>query len=130
MSDERHHRQQILAELGQEGQQRLERGSVAIVGVGGLGSPVALYLAAAGVGRLGLIDDQRVEASNLNRQVVYEECDIGRAKVEAAAGRLLLLDPALRIDARQENIRASNVAELFSEYDLVVDGSDAFETNS
>ena len=127
MTAERHHRQRILAEVGEEGQRRLARASVAIVGVGGLGSPVALYLAAAGVGRLGLIDDQKVEASNLNRQVVYEECDIGRTKVEAAAGRLLLLDPALRVDARQENVRASNVAELFSEYDLVVDGTDAFE---
>src|SRR5947209_11449435 len=117
MTDERHHRQRILAEVGESGQQRLERAAVAIVGVGGLGSPVALYLAAAGVGRLGLIDDQKVEASNLNRQVVYEECDIGRTKVEAAAGRLLLLDPTLRVDARQENVRASNVAELFSEYD-------------
>ena len=96
MTAERHHRQRILAEVGEEGQRRLARASVAIVGVGGLGSPVALYLAAAGVGRLGLIDDQKVEASNLNRQVVYEECDIGRTKVEAAAGRLVLLDPALR----------------------------------
>jgi adenylyltransferase/sulfurtransferase len=128
MTGERHHRQGILAEVGEEGQQRLARASVAIVGVGGLGSPVALYLAAAGVGRLGLIDDQRVEPSNLNRQVVYEECDIGRPKVEAAAGRLLLLDPALQIDARQENVRAANVAALFAEYDLVVDGTDAFET--
>src|SRR5438132_13809523 len=128
MIDGRHHRQRILAEVGATGQQRLARASVAIVGVGGLGSPVALYLAAAGVGRLGLIDDQRVEASNLNRQVVYEECDIGRSKVEAAAGRLLLLDPSLRIEAREEDVRASNVAALFAEYDLVVDGTDAFET--
>jgi molybdopterin-synthase adenylyltransferase len=128
MSDDRHHRQRILAEVGEAGQQRLERGSVAIVGLGGLGSPVALYLAAAGVGRLGLIDDQRVEASNLNRQILFEECDVGRPKVEAAAGRLRLIDASLQLDARQENVRASNVAGLFAEYDMVVDGTDAFET--
>jgi molybdopterin-synthase adenylyltransferase len=128
MMDGRHHRQRILAEVGEAGQRRLERAAVAIVGVGGLGSPVALYLAAAGVGRLALIDDQRVEASNLNRQIVFEECDVGRPKVEAAAWRLRLIDATLQLDARQENIRASNVAELFTQYDLVVDGTDAFET--
>ena len=128
MINSRHHRQRILADVGEAGQQRLERASVAIVGIGGLGSPVALYLAAAGVGRIGLIDDQRVELSNLNRQIVFEECDVGRPKVEAAAGRLRLLDPALRLDERNENVRASNVAGVFAGYDLVVDGTDAFET--
>jgi molybdopterin/thiamine biosynthesis adenylyltransferase len=126
--DSRHHRQRILAEVGEAGQRRLSTASVAIVGVGGLGSPVALYLAAAGVGRLGLIDDQRVELSNLNRQVVFEECDVGRAKVEAAASRLRLIDASLQLDLRKEEIRASNVAALFAEYDLVVDGTDVFET--
>ena len=128
MTDARHHRQRILAEVGDAGQRRLEHASVAIVGVGGLGSPVALYLAAAGVGHLGLVDDQRVELSNLNRQILFEECDVGRPKVEAAAGRLRLLDPALRLDELEENVRASNVAGLLAEYDLVVDGTDAFET--
>ena len=128
MTDARHHRQQIMTEVGEAGQRRLERAAVAIVGLGGLGSPVALYLAAAGVGRLGLVDDQDVELSNLNRQIIFEECDVGRPKVEAAAGRLLLLDAGLRVDARRENIRASNVGELFANYDVVVDGTDAFET--
>jgi adenylyltransferase/sulfurtransferase len=128
MIDARHHRQRIMTEVGEAGQQRLERAAVAIVGLGGLGSPVALYLAAAGVGRLGLLDDQDVEGSNLNRQIIFEECDVGRPKVEAAAGRLLLLDAGLRVDARRENVRSSNVAELFAEYDLVIDGTDAFET--
>jgi adenylyltransferase/sulfurtransferase len=128
MIDARHHRQRIITEVGEAGQRRLEGAAVAIVGLGGLGSPVALYLAAAGVGRLGLVDDQVVERSNLNRQIIFEECDVGRPKVEAAAGRLRLLDAGLRVDARRENIRASNVAELFAEYDLVVDGTDAFET--
>ncbi len=128
MTDARHHRQLIMTEVGEAGQRRLERAAVAIVGLGGLGSPVALYLAAAGVGRLGLIDDQDVELSNLNRQILFEECDVGRPKVDAAAGRLLLLDAGLRVDARRENVRSSNVADLFAEYDLVVDGTDAFET--
>jgi molybdopterin/thiamine biosynthesis adenylyltransferase len=124
----RHHRQQILSEVGEAGQQRLERASVAIVGLGGLGSPVALYLAAAGVGRLGLIDDQDVELSNLNRQILFEECDVGRPKVEAAAGRLLILDSALRLDPRKDSVRASNVQAIVAEYDLVVDATDSFET--
>ena len=128
MSDARHHRQMILAEVGETGQQRLARASVAIVGLGGLGSPVAFYLTAAGVGRLGLVDDQRVELSNLNRQIIFEECDVGRPKVEAAASRLRLMDGSLQLDVREEEVRASNVAALFEEYDLVVDGTDAFET--
>src|SRR5438309_4810247 len=128
MTDARHHRQRILAEVGESGQQRLERAAVAIVGVGGLGSPVALYLAAAGVGRLGLIDDQQVELSNLNRQILFEDCDVGRPKVEAASGRLLILDSALKLDARQESVRASNVEAIVAEYDIVVDATDSFET--
>jgi molybdopterin-synthase adenylyltransferase len=126
--DARHHRQRIIDEVGEAGQRRLERAAVAIVGVGGLGAPVALYLAAAGVGRLGLIDDQDVELSNLNRQIIFEEGDVGRSKVEAAASRLLRLDAGLRVDARRENVRASNVAALFADYDVVADGTDAFET--
>lgn len=127
MMDGRHHRQRILDEVGEAGQQRLARAAVAIVGIGGLGSPAAFYLAAAGVGRLGLFDDQRVELSNLNRQILFEHGDVGRPKVEAAAGRLRRLDPGLRIDARNENIRPANVAGLFADYDLVVDGTDSFE---
>src|SRR5438477_11964886 len=101
MTAERHHRQRILAEVGEAGQRRLARASVAIVGVGGLGSPVALYLAAVGVGRLGLIDDQKVAAYNLNRQVEDEECDIGSSKAEGAAGRLPQVDAWLWLGARQ-----------------------------
>lgn len=128
MMNGRHHRQRILDEVGEGGQQRLARAAVAIVGIGGLGSPAAFYLAAAGVGRLGLFDDQRVELSNLNRQILFEARDVGRPKVEAAADRLRRLDPDLRIDARNQNIRPSNVAGLFADYDVVVDGTDSFET--
>ncbi|TMD42257.1 MAG: HesA/MoeB/ThiF family protein [Chloroflexi bacterium] len=124
----RHHRQRILDEVGPAGQQRLTSASIAIVGVGGLGAPAALYLAAAGMGRIGLIDDQRVDLSNLNRQVLYSQSDIGLLKVDAAVRRLRAIDPAIRLEARRENVQPSNVAEVMNAYDVVIDGTDAFET--
>jgi molybdopterin-synthase adenylyltransferase len=126
--DLRHHRQRILEEVGTAGQQQLAAAAVAIVGVGGLGSPAALYLAAAGVGRIALIDDQRVDLSNLNRQVLYLEADVGQLKVEVAARRLRAIDPAIQIEARHENVQPSNVADAIAPYDLLIDGTDAFET--
>lgn len=128
MNDARHHRQRILDEVGEAGQQRLARASVLIVGLGGLGSPVALYLAAAGVQRIGLLDDQRIELSNLQRQVLYSSHDLGRPKVEAARDRLNQLDPELALVAHQDTLRPANAERYFSGYDLVVDGTDAFET--
>lgn len=128
MTDARHQRQRILPEVGQAGQDRLRRSSVLIVGVGGLGSPAALYLAAAGVGRLGLLDDQRVELSNLQRQTLFATSDLGRPKVEAARDRLLALDPSLQVDAIRDTFRPANAATLVAAYDLLVDGTDAFET--
>ena len=128
MSPSRHHRQRILVEVGESGQQRLAQASVAIVGVGGLGSPVALYLAAGGVGRIGLFDDQRVDLSNLNRQVLFRDADVGRPKVEAAAERLRAIDPGLRIEPRMASVQLGNVADIMNRYDVVVDGTDAFET--
>jgi adenylyltransferase/sulfurtransferase len=128
MNDLRHQRQRILDEVGESGQRRLAEASVAVVGVGGLGSPVALYLAAAGVGRIGLIDDQRVDVSNLNRQVLFGDADVGKPKVEAAAEHLYAMDPGLHIESRHENVRLANVGELFERHDIVVDGTDAFET--
>ena len=127
MSDLRHHRQRILEEVGEEGQRRLANASVAIVGVGGLGSPIGLYLAAAGVGRIGLVDDQRVDRSNLNRQVLFGEADIGRAKVEAAAERLSAIDPLIRVEPRRLAVSPQNVRGIVDAYDLLVDGTDAFE---
>src|SRR2546421_1098053 len=128
MIDQRHHRQRILEEVGTAGQQRLASASIAIVGVGGLGSPAALYLAAAGMGRIGLIDDQRVDLSNLNRQVLYSEDDVGLLKVDAAVRRVHAIDPTIRLEPRRENVQPSNVADVMNAYDLVIDGTDAFET--
>jgi molybdopterin-synthase adenylyltransferase len=128
MSGERHHRQRILPDVGEDGQARLRRSSVLVVGVGGLGSPAALYLAAAGVGRIGLLDDQRVELSNLQRQVLFVDADQGRPKVEAAHDRLLAIDPSLEVEAIRDTFRAANAAALYAAYDLVIDGTDAFET--
>ena len=127
MTGPRHHRQKILSEVGGVGQERLTRGSVLIVGLGGLGSPVALYLAAAGVGRLGLIDDQRVELSNLQRQVLFSNEDLGQPKAEAARRRIVSLDPGLTVEAHVDSIRPVNAERYLSAYDLVVDGTDAFE---
>ena len=128
MSGTRHHRQRILPEVGASGQERLRRASVLVVGLGGLGSPVALYLAAAGIGRLGLMDDQAVELSNLQRQVLYTERDLGRPKAEAAAERLRALDPALTLTPLRDTLRPENAAAHCAGYDLLIDGTDAFET--
>jgi adenylyltransferase/sulfurtransferase len=128
MTGERHHRQRILPQVGQAGQDRLYRASVLVVGIGGLGSPVALYLGAAGVGRIGLIDDQRVELSNLQRQALFDHADLGRPKVEAGRDRLLELDASITVDAIRGTLTPGNAASLFAAYDLVVDGTDAFET--
>ncbi len=128
MSDVRHHRQRILQQVGEPGQNRLRHASVLLVGMGALGSPAALYLAAAGIGHLGLLDDQRVELSNLNRQVLYQWADLGRLKVEAARDRLLALDPSLRVDALVGTFRAANAQALVKAYDVLVDGTDTFET--
>ena len=128
MNDSRHHRQRILPEVGDAGQRQLADASALVVGLGALGSPVALYLAAAGLGRIGLVDDQRVELSNLNRQILFTVADLGRAKVEAARDQLAKLDPSLQLDVMGETFNPSNAARLVGPYDLIVDGTDAFET--
>ena len=128
MTDGRHHRQLILPEIGEAGQRRLQDAAVLVVGLGALGAPVSLYLAAAGVGRIGLLDDQRVERSNLNRQILYQDSDLGRPKVEAARNRLRALDPALTLEAIYDTFRPANASQLLAAYDLVIDGTDSFET--
>ncbi|MEM6795603.1 MAG: molybdopterin-synthase adenylyltransferase MoeB [Acidobacteriota bacterium] len=120
----RYGRHLVLPHVGLEGQKRLKSARVLLVGAGGLGSPASLYLAAAGVGTLGLVDFDRVDASNLQRLVLYGSGDVGRLKVEAAIERLGGLNPHVRFEPHEERLRASNARQLVSQYDLVVDGSD------
>lgn len=122
--EERYSRQIMLPEVGREGQQRLLAARVLIVGVGGLGSPVALYLAAAGVGRIALVDADVVSLSNLQRQVLYATAEVGESKVMCARRRLLQLAPHIEVDTYPVRLDASNVSDLITPYDIVVDGCD------
>ncbi len=124
----RYSRQLILPEVGVKGQERLLRSSVLIVGAGGLGSPAALYLAAAGVGRLGIIDRDTVELSNLHRQIVHSTRDVGRPKSDSARARLESLNPDSAIVSVHDNLNALNARRLVASYDLVLDGSDNMST--
>ena len=125
---ERYARHLVLSEVGGPGQQALKRARVLIVGVGGVGAPAALYLAAAGVGTLGLIDDDVVGLSNLQRQIAFSTSEVGRPKVQAAADRLTGLNPHVVIETHLERLTQDNAAERISAYDLVLDGTDDFQT--
>lgn len=125
---ERYARHLILEEVGEAGQAKLLASSVLVIGAGGLGSPLLLYLAAAGVGRLGVVDDDRVELSNLQRQVLHGTADLGRAKTESAADALARINPEIRVDRIERRLDAGNVDALIGPYDLVADGSDNFAT--
>ncbi|MFZ4602900.1 MAG: HesA/MoeB/ThiF family protein, partial [Caulobacterales bacterium] len=125
---ERYKRHVLLKEIGGQGQQRLRGATVALVGAGGIGAPVALYLAAAGVGRLRLIDPDEVSLSNLQRQVLYRTADIGRPKTEAAAAALKALNPGVEIDAHAVRLDPSNAIDLLEGADVIVDGCDDFAT--
>ena len=124
----RYQRQLALAEIGAAGQEKLKAARVLIVGAGGLGSPAALYLAAAGCGTLGLLDCDRVELSNLQRQVLFDNNAISRPKAEAGRERLAALNPDVRIIAHAVELKARNVREIFAQYDLLLDGSDRLST--
>jgi len=124
----RYARHLILDEIGEAGQERLLASRVLVVGAGGLGSPLLLYLAAAGVGTLGIVDDDVVELSNLQRQVIHAQASLGRRKVESAAASLGALDPAIRLELHPERLDESNVERLVAGYDIVADGSDNFAT--
>ena len=124
----RHARQIALPNVGPEGQARLRRARVLLVGAGGLGSPAALYLAAAGVGHLGIVDADRVALHNLQRQILHGTADVGRAKVESARDRLHALDPRVEVAAYDTRLTASNAVEILRGYDVVVDGSDNLRT--
>ncbi len=124
----RYARQTILSEIGPEGQKKLSSSRVLCVGVGGLGSPVVLYLAAAGVGKIGFIDADRVDLSNLQRQVLFHDLDQGRPKVAAAQEHLKSFNPEITIETFEERFTDENAERLLNSFDLVIDGSDNFET--
>ena len=127
-ANERYSRHLLLPEVGLAGQMRLAHARVALVGAGGLGAPVSLYLAAAGVGQITLIDDDRVERSNLQRQVVHAEARVGMPKVESARLTLTALNPSVRVVPRAERLVAANVEALLADHDVVIDGADNFST--
>ncbi len=124
----RYARHLTLPEVGMAGQRRLKQARVLLVGAGGLGSPAGLYLAAAGVGAIGILDDDRVDLTNLQRQVLHGTAAVGQRKTASAAARLRDLNPAIAVEEIPERLEAANALDLFRRYDLVVDGSDNFPT--
>jgi len=124
----RYARQITLPEIGVEGQQRLADASVLIVGAGGLGSPTSIYLAAAGVGRIGLVDFDRVDVTNLHRQILYGTSDVGRPKLEAASERLRDTNPDVAIETHDARLTSANALDILGSYDIVIDGTDNFAT--
>ena len=125
---QRYSRHLLLPEVGATGQLKLNAAKIALIGAGGLGSPAALYLAAAGIGTLTLIDDDKVEKSNLQRQVLHADARIGMAKVESARQTLAALNPRVQVRTHAERLRAGNVEALIREHDVVIDGADNFPT--
>ena len=125
---ERYARHIVLREVGGPGQAKLKAARVLVVGAGGLGAPVLLYLAAAGVGTLGVIDDDMVSLSNLQRQVIFATGDVGTRKVDAAEAVIARLNPHVAVEAHKARLDASNALDLISQYDLIADGSDNFAT--
>jgi molybdopterin/thiamine biosynthesis adenylyltransferase len=125
---ERYARHLVLAEIGGPGQQKLAKARVLIVGAGGLGAPLLQYLAAAGVGVLGVVDDDRVALSNLQRQVIHATADVGRLKVDSARDAVGRINPHVRVETHPLRLDGSNVRNLIANYDIVADGSDNFAT--
>jgi sulfur-carrier protein adenylyltransferase/sulfurtransferase len=124
----RYSRHLILPEVGMDGQTKLKQASVAMIGAGGLGAPLGLYLAAAGVGRIGVVDFDVVDASNLQRQVIHGTSDIGRKKLDSAADRMRDINPNVRVDKFDTGLTSENALEILRDYDIVVDGTDNFPT--
>jgi adenylyltransferase/sulfurtransferase len=125
---QRYSRHLIMPEVGMEGQLKLKRARVLTIGTGGLGAPLGLYLAAAGVGHLGLVDFDVVDSSNLQRQVTFTTADVGKSKSDAAKARLSALNPAIEIVSYDTRLTSENALELFRDYDIIVDGTDNFPT--
>ena len=124
----RYHRQIILPEVGEDGQRKLKAARVLVVGAGGLGSPAALYLAGAGIGHLGIVDDDLVDVSNLQRQILHETARVGDPKAASAVDRLRGLNPEIEVEAHVVRLAADNALDILSGYDVVIDGSDNFPT--
>ena len=125
---ERYKRHLVLHEVGGQGQQKMKAAKVLVIGAGGLGSPVLLYLAAAGVGTLGVIDDDHVSLDNLQRQIVHDTASIGTPKVESAKETIAQLNPHVRVETHDKRIDAGNALAIIAGYDIVADGSDNFAT--
>ncbi|MEK9909165.1 MAG: molybdopterin-synthase adenylyltransferase MoeB [Candidatus Thalassarchaeaceae archaeon] len=124
----RYARHLILPEMGEEGQKKLKKSSVIVVGAGGLGSPTLLYLAAAGVGKIGIIDDDKVDITNLQRQVIHSTAAVGSLKVESAANRIRELNPEIEVVEHNTRLDVNNALELLSDWDMIIDGTDNFPT--
>ena len=124
----RYSRHLIMPEVGMEGQKRLKAASVLLIGAGGLGSPLGLYLAAAGVGRIGLVDFDVVDFSNLQRQVLHGTPDVGRPKLHSARDRLQAINPEVRVDLYETRLTSANALDIFEPYDIIIDGTDNFPT--
>jgi molybdopterin/thiamine biosynthesis adenylyltransferase len=125
---ERYARHIVLPEIGGAGQQRLKRARVLVIGAGGLGAPMLQYLAAAGVGTLGIIDDDTVSLSNLQRQVIHDTASVGKSKLDSAKTSIKRINPNVGVELHNFHIDSSNAAALVAQYDIVADGSDNFET--
>ena len=125
---QRYSRHLIMPEVGMEGQAKLKQAQVLLIGAGGLGAPLGLYLAAAGIGRIGLVDFDVVDASNLQRQITYSTADVGRSKLEVAKERLAGINPHIQIDTYQERLSSENALDTFRSYQIVADGTDNFPT--
>lgn len=122
----RYARHFTLPEVGREGQEMLKSSAVLCIGAGGLGSPVALYLAAAGVGKIGIVDDDKVEASNLQRQIIHGESWIGKPKVDSAKTRLIETNPFTNVVTYKEKFTCNNAMQIAAGYDVIIDGTDNF----
>jgi molybdopterin/thiamine biosynthesis adenylyltransferase len=125
---ERYSRQLVVPEVGHAGQEKLRAGKVLIIGAGGLGSPAAMYLAAVGVGRIGIADSDRVELSNLQRQVIHRTADLGREKVASAAEKMAAINPLVVVDVHNMRVDSGNIAGLVRGYDFVIDATDNFDS--
>ncbi len=128
LKESRYQRQMLVPEIGEKGQKRISSAKVLLVGVGGLGSPIATYLTGAGIGTLGIMDDDLVSVTNLHRQVLYSEDEVGRLKAECARDRLRKLNGDVNIVAYAERLTQDNAEDIIGQYDVVVDGMDNFAT--